>query len=184
MILTLIRIIMYFCFINQSNIRVCHDKKGPKTQRKTHRTIFNSSFRHFRVLSSFRAPFWALAQRENLGRHQCRCPPNDHQSLGVVFKTAAVWFPDAKCRSKTPEGFPARILARASSRAAWNSARWRANFTRGFGSEHHLTVWFGASFQFVQDIFMTVIMLWWNLETLQNKSVSWDNVYVYIYIYI
>ena len=23
-------------------------------------------------------------------------------SLGVVFKTAAVWFPDAKCRSKTP----------------------------------------------------------------------------------
>ena len=127
--------------------------------------------RHFRVSSPFRAPFWALAQRENLGRHQCRCQANDHQSLGVVFKTAAVWFPDAKCREqKTPEGFPAQI-------------RCTCFITRGFtaqegaltlleDSEANITLWcfLCVSFLSFQDIlFMTFIMFFGLKDTLQRN---------------
>ena len=47
---------------------------------------------HISKLSPFLAFFLQLwLSLRNFGRHQSRCPANDHQSVGAVFKTAALW---------------------------------------------------------------------------------------------
>ena len=105
----------YLYLFHKSNQNHNLHKKGPKTQSKN----TQNASQHFqwksKDTSESRLHSELLSELGSTSR--CRCQLNDHQSLGVVFKTAAVWFPDAKCCSKTPEGFPARILARASSRA-------------------------------------------------------------------
>ena len=108
------------CFTNQTKITICTKRARRRNLKipKTHHNIFNENPRTLPSLVFIPSSFLSFGPAWKFGStSRCRCQLNDHQPLGVVFKTAAVWFPDAKCRSKTPEGFPARILARASSRA-------------------------------------------------------------------